>query len=336
MLASKSGAPPYKLESLSQIRYSQARWLPLLPMTLLAKTLLILFSCVVVIGGLAACAPLTVINALTPSSTYQRSTGIAYGNDPRQKLDIYVPRHLAGQAPVVVFFYGGSWNSGDRGDYAFVGEALASRGIIAVLVDYRLYPQVRYPAFIEDSARAVAWVAAHIQRYGGDPGHLFVMGHSAGAYNAAMIALDSRWLAEYGLTPASLRGWIGLAGPYDFIPIKNEEVRPIFFYPDTPPESQPIHHVTASAPRALLIAPRHDKLVDPVRNTGGLAKRLRTAGADVKEIYIDNVSHTTLIAALFWPLRGWAPVLDMVDRFVMVDRESAVHVPATAESDSRP
>jgi len=191
--------------------------------------------------------------------------------------------------------------------------------MVAVLADYRLYPQVRYPRFIEDSARAIAWTLREVQRYGGDPRRVYLMGHSAGAYNAAMVALDSRWLVAYGLTPAAVRGWIGLAGPYDFIPINNEATRPVFFYPDTPPESQPINHVTASAPPALLIASSKDDLVDPIRNTGALSMKLRAVGVGVTEIYYDNTSHTTLIGAISWPLRGLAPVLDAVDRFVSSD-----------------
>jgi acetyl esterase/lipase len=220
---------------------------------------------------------------------------------------------------VVVFFYGGNWTSGNRGDYAFVGEALASRGIVAVIADYRLYPQVRYPSFLEDGARAVSWAANEVQPYGGDPKRLYVMGHSAGAYNAAMIALDPRWLAAAHTPPAALRGWIGMAGPYDFIPIKNVDTRPVFFYPDTPPESQPINHVAVNSPPALLIAPTEDDLVDPRRNNGGLAKRMRAAGVHLDELYFPNTSHATLIAAMWWPLRSRADVLDQVERFVASD-----------------
>lgn len=278
-----------------------------------------LFTCLLMIGAVAGCSSLQTINAITPSNTYHRVADLAYGTDPRQKLDVYTPLNSVRPAPVVVFFYGGNWNSGARNDYQFIGEALASRGMVAVLADYRLYPQVRYPGFIEDSAHAVAWTLKEVQHYGGDPGLVFLMGHSAGAYNAAMVALDPRWLAAYGLTPAALRGWIGMAGPYDFIPIKNEATRPVFFYPDTPPESQPINHVSASAPPALLIASKKDELVDPIRNTGGLSIKLRAAGVKVTDIYFDKTSHSTLIGAISWPLRGLAPVLDTVDRFVSSD-----------------
>jgi acetyl esterase/lipase len=123
---------------------------------------------------------------------------------------------------------------------------------------------VRYPSFIQDGAHAVVWTLQEVQRYGGDPRRVYLLGHSAGAYNAAMVALDPRWLAVYDLTPASLHGWISLAGPYDFIPIQNKDTRPVFFCPATPPESQPINHVDSSAPPALLIASNKDVWVDPI------------------------------------------------------------------------
>ena len=296
------------------------------------KCVLLVLAALVLLGTVAACSPLQTINALTPSSTYVRTDDLSFGSDVRDQLDVYAPTNVQGLAPVVVFFYGGSWNMGSRKDYKFVGEALASRGILAVVADYRLYPQVRYPAFLEDSAAAVAWTVKEVQKYGGDPKKIFVMGHSAGGYNAAMVALDARWLAKSGMSPNLLRGWIGLAGPYDFIPIKDENVRPVFFFPDTPPESQPINHVTAGAPSTLLIASNKDSLVDPVRNTGGLAAKLRAAGVPVQETYFDHTSHTSLIGSLARPLRGLAPTLDLIERFVKSDagRTVASSAPAAA------
>ncbi|MGN4049040.1 alpha/beta hydrolase [Pseudomonas sp. SM4] len=273
------------------------------------------------IGGLmllvlGACSPVKVLNALTPDDTFDKAVGIAYGDDPRQKLDVYVPRHPLKGAPVVVFFYGGSWNSGNRGDYTFVGEALASRGIVAVLADYRLYPQVRYPLFLEDGARAVAWTRAHISEYSGNPQRLYLMGHSSGAYNASMLALDTNLLGAVGMSPKDLSGWIGLAGPYDFLPIENPDVRPVFFWPDSPAQSQPINHVSRGAPPALLIAASKDNLVNPKRNTGGLASKLREASVPVQDLYYSRPSHITLVATLSRPLRRLAPVLDQVVGFI--------------------
>ncbi|MCF5653913.1 alpha/beta hydrolase [Pseudomonas poae] len=265
---------------------------------------------------LAACSPIKVLNALTPSSTFTKTSAIAYGSDPRQTLDIYRPVPAISNAPVVVFFYGGTWSSGARDDYGFVGEALASRGIVVVIADYRLYPQVRYPAFLQDGAKAVAWTVQHGAEYGADPKRLYVMGHSSGAYNAAMLALDARWLKEEGLTPSIFKGWIGLAGPYDFLPIENPDVKPVFFFPDSPPDSQPINHVSAAAPPSLLIASNDDNLVNPTRNTGGLAERLRVAGVPVQTFYFSRTNHQTLVAALSKPLRWLAPVLDRVTAFI--------------------
>lgn len=265
---------------------------------------------------LSACSPVKLLNALTPDSTFDKTVGIAYGDDPRQKLDVYVPRHSLPDAPVVVFFYGGSWNSGAREDYNFVGEALASRGIVAVVADYRLYPQVRYPLFLQDAARAVAWTKANIREFSGNPQRLYLMGHSSGGYNAAMLALDGDLLAAAGMSPKDLRGWIGLAGPYDFLPIENPAVRPVFFWPDSPPQSQPINHVSRDAPPALLIAASEDELVNPTRNTGGLAHKLRAAGVPVQDFYYSRPNHITLVATLSRPLRGLAPVLDQVVGFI--------------------
>ncbi|WP_339538193.1 alpha/beta hydrolase [Pseudomonas sp. RA_15y_Pfl2_54] len=270
----------------------------------------------VLLLALSSCSPVKLLNALTPDTTFDKTRGIAYGDDPRQKLDVYVPHHALPDAPVVVFFYGGSWNSGEREDYTFVGEALASRGIVAVVADYRLYPQVRYPQFLRDGARAVAWTKTHIREFSGNPQRLYLMGHSSGGYNAAMLALDKDWLAAVGMSPGDISGWIGLAGPYDFLPIKNPDVRPVFFWPDSPPQSQPINHVSRHAPPALLIAANKDDLVNPTRNTGGLARKLREVGVPVQDLYYSRPNHITLVATLSRPLRRLAPVLDQVVGFI--------------------
>ena len=285
-------------------------------MRTLRLTLYGLATAIVTVGGLAACSPLTAINALSPGGASDSTLGLAYGSGPRFKLDIYRPAKVTSASPVVVFFYGGNWAAGERGDYAFVGRALAARGIVAVIPDYRLYPEVRYPDFLDDSAQAVAWTASNIARYGGDPNKLFLMGHSAGAYNAAMLALDARYLGQQGMAIRSLAGWIGLAGPYDFMPIENKTVRPVFHFPNTPRQSQPINHTGGAMLPALLIAASTDKLVNPARNTGGLAAKLRAGGVPVEEVYYDGIGHTTLVASISAPLRSLAPTLDAIDAFV--------------------
>ncbi|HEY0062305.1 MAG TPA: alpha/beta hydrolase [Telluria sp.] len=282
-------------------------------------TLLGVTAGVLVLGGMVACSPLGTLNALSPGKALRAQADVPYGSNARHRLDIYRPDNGNAAAPVVVFFFGGNWTTGERESYAFVGRALASRGYVVVIPDYRLYPEVRYPDFLDDSAQAVAWTAREISRYGGDPKRLFVMGHSAGAYNAAMVALAPKYLARQGMQNTALRGWIGMAGPYDFIPIENPTTRPVFHFPDTPPDSQPIKHVSKETPPALLIAANKDKLVNPQRNTGGMAARLRANGVPVQEIYYDGVSHTTLVASLAAPLRSLAPTLDAIGKFIDSD-----------------
>lgn len=274
---------------------------------------------VLLASTLAACSPLSVVNAVSPGRTVQATPALRYGEDARNMLDVYRPAAGVQHAPVIVFFYGGNWVSGKRQDYAFVGRALAARGFVVVIPDYRLYPQVRYPDFLVDGAAAVVWTVREIVAYGGDPKNVFLMGHSAGAYNAAMLALDPRWLEMQGMTRSMLHGWIGLAGPYDFLPVQNATTKPVFNAPDTPSESQPLSHVSALAPPALLIAANKDNLVDPKRNTGGLAASLRAAKVPVREVYYDGVSHTTLVASLSTSLKKLAPTLDAVEAFVRSD-----------------
>ncbi len=280
-----------------------------------------LLAALVAALALVACSPITALNALAPAGTHTRTADVPYGDGPRQKLDIYRPAQPAptGGWPVVVFFYGGSWNSGARSDYAFVGEALAARGILTLVADYRLYPEVRYPDFLRDSAAALAWGLEHASPLGGNPRRVFVMGHSAGAYNAAMLALDARWLQGNPAgahQPAELAGFIGLAGPYDFLPMTNEDTQPVFFHPNYPAGSQPVSHVSRTAPPTFLGAARDDRLVDPQRNTLGLASRLQALHVPVTVKTYDGVSHATLIGAFGAPLRWLAPVLDDVVAFI--------------------
>lgn len=273
--------------------------------------------------AVALCAPgcsaVGTLNALAPSGSSVLQADVAYGPLPAQRLDIYRPVAPAPASgwPVVVFFYGGSWNSGARSDYEFVGRAMAQRGVLTLIADYRLYPAVRYPDFLRDSALALAYAIKQAQGMGGDPRHVFVMGHSAGGYNAAMLALDPRWLKEAGVSPAELAGWIGLAGPYDFLPTDNPQVQPVFFHPNYPPKSQPIEFASsASAPSTFLGAATRDDLVSPQRSTLQLAARLKAAGVPVTLKLYERARHTTLIGAFAWPLRWVGPVLDDVVDFI--------------------
>jgi acetyl esterase/lipase len=290
-------------------------------MTALKTTLMVTaaaVACVALLGTLAACSPLTTLNAAAAVDSHTRKADVPYGALPSQRFDLYQPtgQPPAGGWPVVVFFYGGSWSRGERSQYGFVGAALASRGITALVADYRLYPEVRYPEFLRDCAQALAWALSRANDLGGNPRRVFVMGHSAGAYNAAMLALDPRWLAATGHDPRELAGFIGLAGPYDFLPMTNPDAQPVFFHPNYPPDTQPLAFVSAASPRSFLAVGASDALINPERNTAALAARLTAAGVPVTFHRYAKANHTTLIGAMGVPLRWLAPVLDDVAGFV--------------------
>tara|TARA_R110000764_G_scaffold138885_9_gene226895 strand:+ start:79243 stop:80196 length:954 start_codon:yes stop_codon:yes gene_type:complete len=280
---------------------------------------------------LTGCSALSPVNWLASHDGYQKLSNQSYGELPRQQLDVYLPEKLEPGAPVVVFYYGGSWSSGERAQYRFVGQALASRGIITVIPDYRLYPEVRYPDFLRDSAKALAWTKAHQSDWQQEPGPLFVMGHSAGAYNAAMLALDPRWLAEEQLSPEMLSGWIGLAGPYDFLPIRNPDVQPVFYHPDTPVDSQPLVHASAKSPPALLLAGSEDDLVDPERNTRQLAQALREQGVAVESDVLDDLGHIKILLTLASPFQHWAPVIEQVSCFISAQAGPEASSPSSSD-----
>ena len=266
----------------------------------------------------AACAPLSLFAALTPKDPAARSArNVAYGPQPRQRLDVYGPHRGKGQAaaPIAVFFYGGSWDSGRRQDYNWVGQALASRGFVTVVPDYGLYPQVRYPGFLEDGARAVRWAQDHATEFGGDPDRIVLVGHSAGAYNAAMLALDPRYLTAAGVDPTHVKALAGLSGPYDFLPLTDPIAERTFGEAQDLLATQPTRFVTAASPPAFLATGEADTMVYP-RNTVKLAARLRSAGVEVEERHYPGIDHVRMVLALSRPFRGRAPVLDEMTRFL--------------------
>lgn len=257
-----------------------------------------------------------ILNALQPRQGWTLDADIAYRTGPRGKLDVYAPAVRSDTpAPIAVFFYGGSWQSGSREIYRFVGASLAAQGIVTVIPDYGVYPQTRYPDFLQDGAKAVRFARDNAERWHADPRRLVVMGHSAGAYIAAMLAFDKRWLAETDLDPAvDIAGLAGLAGPYDFLPIVDPVLQKIFGGADRI-DTQPIRYVTHGAPPSLLVAPRKDHLVSP-GNTSRLAAHIRGHRGKVREIHLSRVGHLSMVGAFAPALRFLAPVLDEVTRFV--------------------
>jgi acetyl esterase/lipase len=269
--------------------------------------------------ALSACSPAQLLNSTISRSGVVVTHDVAYGDVPRQKLDVYRPAG-AGLAPVVVFLYGGAWNSGSKAMYPFVAATLARSGNVVVVPDYRLYPEVRFPAFLQDCARAVAWTQAHLAEIGGDPQRVFLMGHSAGAYNAAMLALNPAYLEQAGTSRNRLAGMIGLAGPYDFLPITGADVKAVFAtVGDNSPESQPITFVDGHAPPMLLLAGSADRTVYP-RNTLSLAARVRAKGGQVQDRIFPGVGHIGLVIAIAPLFQGKAPVLPIVESFIRSHR----------------
>ena len=225
-------------------------------------------------------------------------------------LDIWAPKEASDEPlPVVVFIYGGGWHAGSKDHYAFAGKALASRGYIAVLPDYRLYPDVRFPAFLEDSAKSVAWVHDNIERIGGDPERIFLSGQSAGAYNVTMLALDRQWLGRHGKSPDFIKGVAALAGPYDFYPFTSDSTKNSFGAYDKPEMTQPVNFVRPDAPPLWLATGADDTQVKP-RNSKTLRDRILEAGGDAEYVEYPDMDHIEIMMAIAKPFRHKGPVLD--------------------------
>ena len=264
---------------------------------------------------LSACSPLGLVNALVPDDSHRVEAGLAYGPEARHRLDVYRPPAGAASKGTLVFFYGGSWKSGARQGYRFVGEAFAARGYTTVVPDYRLYPAVRFPGFVEDGALAVAWVRKNLMT--GDSGaqRLVLMGHSAGAQIAGLLALDPRYLAAQGLPEGAVDGWVGLAGPYVFEPLKYRNIRPIFEGEVPAERARAINFARSDAPPSLLIHGLDDTTVQP-RNSAELTARLKEAGAEASYLPLERIGHIWILLALAAPFEGHAPVVDSTLRFI--------------------
>lgn len=259
---------------------------------------------------------LTLFNALVPKDggSQRVARDIAYGGDPLQALDIYAPdgARAGGELPVIVFIHGGGWRSGDRQGYAFAGRALAAQGFVTVVIGYRLVPQVRFPGFVEDGAAAVRWVRGHIGDYGGDGEAITLIGHSAGGYIAAMLALDERWLGE---DRAAITGWVGMAAPTDFLPLDKPSTITAFGEAPDLPATQPINYANAGDPPALIAHGADDDTVNP-RQSARLAARLTAAGVAVTHKIYPGIGHNKLVTALSRWTRGSAPILSDIATFI--------------------
>ncbi len=259
---------------------------------------------------LSACRPVRWLNAVIPAGQMRVRRDLAYGPHPRQRLDVYQPRTPPpAPSPLLIFFYGGSWDSGDKQDYLFVAEAFVSLGYVVVIADYRLYPEVKFPALMQDPAAVVQWVQQHAFNWQADANRLFLMGHSAGAHLAMMLSLAPQFLQAVGLQPAIIAGTVGLAGPYDFLPLTSDRLRAIFAPPAQEILAQPIHFARGDAPPLLLMTGMKDDVVWP-RNAVNLAHAVAAQGGDVCLKTYARYDHVDMVAKLARPLRGDASLLN--------------------------
>ena len=253
-----------------------------------------------VLSFLAACSPLQIVDHLTPKTGYERVQGIPYGEGSRRTYDLYEPTGPRRDAPAIVYFYGGGWKTGDKNKYRFVAQTLAKAGYTVAIPDYRLYPDVTFPAFVEDGAKAVAAVRRRLDR------PVILIGHSAGAHIAMMLTLDSTWLAAEGIdVDATVKATVGLAGPYDFLPL-SDNLRPILAPGGDPDASQPIAYARGDAPPLLLVHGEADRTVLP-KNTANLAAAIERLGGDVTVITYPKVAHAGVIGAFSKRLAFLAP-----------------------------
>ena len=266
------------------------------------------------VAGLAVSACVPLLNAAVPRAGYSIKTDIAYGADPRQKLDLYIPDGLKAPAPVILFFYGGSWQGGSKDYYRAFGEAFASKGIVVAVADYRVYPQVKYPAFVDDGAQAFRFVHDHIGAEGGDPNRVFLAGHSAGAYIAVMLDSDLSYLKSAGVDPSEVHGVIGIAGPYDFLPLTDPDLVAIFGGANVR-ATQPIDHIDGKRAPMLLAHGTADDTVG-IGNTRRMAKKLQGFGSTVTVKEYPGVGHIGIILSLAPWFRDRTTLRDDIVTFV--------------------
>ena len=268
----------------------------------------------VLFGLLQGCSSFGALNALSSDRGHERIADLAYGTHARHRVDLYrtVNRPAAG---TVVFFYGGGWEDGERENYRFVVAAFSQAGYDVAIPDYRVFPEIRFPVFVEDAAAATAWVAEHGSEHGLATDRIWLAGHSAGAHIAAMLHFDERYLAATGFDPERLTGLIGLAGAYDFLPLSSARLKEIFYPPEDRPASQPVNFVDGTEPPALLIHGTDDDTAWP-RNTRRLAARIEAAGGTVNVHYLDGAGHVRPVLALSSSFRALAPVVRLIRSFL--------------------
>lgn len=284
---------------------------------------------VLITSLLVACSPFPVLNGLGSDSTYRKLSTLRYGDASRQQLDVYQPA-VADKGIVVVFFYGGGWRTGARDEYRFVAQTLTRYGATVVIPDYRIYPDGIFPDFMHDAAAAVAWTRRYIAEYGGDPKKIHLIGHSAGAHIATLLALDKQYLAAQGISTDILAGVVGLAAPTDFASTLEAKYRPAFDDQAELERAQPIRYARADAPPLFLQHGANDSVVLP-RNSLALAERITSLGGQAQARIYPDKGHSGLL--LIFSRFGATPILEDTLDFTGLRRNAdAVPPPASGNS----
>jgi acetyl esterase/lipase len=280
----------------------------------------------VVLLQLTACSiaslPLLIVNGMAAVGDYRLTSNLAYGSNAMQQLDVYHVERSPDSPPaaVLIFYYGGCWGACTdlhKADYRFVAQSLVDENTVVVIADYQQYPDVLFAGIMTDVTAVVTWVENNIGSYGGNPKQLFLMGHSSGAHLASMLALDEQYLPT--ATQANIRGFIGLAGPYDFLPF-TKPYQPILFGPESHyPASQPINYVDGKEPPLLLLYGQDDDTVGE-KNMLNLSAAVKASGGQIESKTYPGLSHSGLLAALSIPLRASNTVREDIRVFIAANR----------------
>jgi acetyl esterase/lipase len=264
---------------------------------------------------LPSCAPVDALNATVAADGVTVQRDVAFAPGPRGRMDIYRPAGATTKLPLVVFFYGGSWKDGSKGDYKFVANPLAKSGMVVAVPDYRLVPEVKFPIFLEDNAKAVAFARAHAAEWGADPDRVFLVGHSAGAYDVLMLALDPHYLADVGIDRRKLAGVVGLASPADFYPFTDKATIAAFGDAPDPKVTQPVNFADGKNPPMLLLHGEADDTVY-LRNSTALTARVKAAGGDITLKTYPGVGHIGIVTSFAPLFDGRAPALADTEQFI--------------------
>ena len=242
----------------------------------------------------------------------QSERDIAYGAEPHQKLDLFLPPVSAqDRRLLVIFIYGGAWTTGHRRDYYFVAQTLASEGYTVAIPDYIKFPQGTFPAFVSDIATSVAWLTDHIGEFSAVDG-IVLMGHSAGAHTGALLLTDDRYLRDAGVDKQCIRAFVGLAGPYGFTP-KEQHYKDIFGNLTNFDQMRPLHFADGDEPPMLLIHGEDDTTVLPV-NTMAFAEQINAAKGHAKARLYPKVGHVAPVLAFSRTSLGETAIRDDVGR----------------------